>query len=231
MSAVQRYAIKSCCRAASICERCIEPEVLPDGDRSILIGDTHGVVEVEALRPRYNVHYIAAHEAAHAAVVHALGATIDYVDADELLRVRHRGAGLTWRARAIVALAGDFGATWHWRHDPWIDRLSDDAVRDYIAAIRSVEFGICDYCTALFAVSMIVGFKTPDELYVAEFRSIERETIEIVQQPEIVQAIRCLAELLLDVGRVDGETAHAVIERHVPFGSITIEGINSLPRA
>jgi hypothetical protein len=224
VTATKRFVIKECCRARAICGRVQELEALPEGESSNWTGGIVDVVEVPSVRPRYNVCYTTAHEAAHAVVGHALGAKLIHVDADDLLRVRHENGGLSWRARAIIWLAGDHGATAQMRHDPWVEPLTDEAVLDYIGAVRSLEFGWCDNCAALFSVRAIIGYDAPDHVHLAEFRAIEQQTFEIVQRREIVQAVRAVAEHLLDIGPLEGSTAHALIATNgVPFGSIVID--------
>lgn len=212
------FNIRACCRSQANSVRVLEPAVQRDGSPSPYTGDIIEAVEAEPPPPN---PAIACHEAGHAVVDHAFGKRIEYVrvgGADNYEKVATGGRKLSPRESAIVFMAGDLAANWCRR---WVVRPYDEEVLQRIEALKACEIGRCDPCLLLFCMSMMLG-DAPPASYLALFREIEVQTLEIIQRPAVVRAVRAVADCLMEAGTLDGEAVHAVIEPFIPFGSIAL---------
>src|SRR5262249_10421499 len=149
------------------------------GRASLWTGTVDEVVEQE---PPPRREHVAVHEAGHAAMAIALGATVTWVQVDGSPQAVCRNQVGGWRGRALLLAAGDAAMD---ARAGWRCPLSDAEVIEHVRAIHELSFGPCDDCQIALQIVARVGQGASDDRYIAAYRMIENEAFVFFSQPHV----------------------------------------------
>ena len=202
------------CELRACCKR---PEgavySLPDAPRDKHRDGSPAAVITVLAEPPPPSEDIAYHEAAHAVAMHAFGAHLQHVTIAGQPQARGELAALDLAARIVVYLVGPSATDVYWRRTT---TLFDHEREGYVERVDSMTMGDCDHCRAAL-VATVVASKTHEDRY-AIFRDCERRANDFVRADRVRQAIRALAEELMQRSTISGKRAASVIEPHISFG-------------
>jgi hypothetical protein len=176
-------------------------------------GDSIGEVWLETVP----VLADAFHEAAHAAVALALGASIIGLKSVGQPIVWMTDAALPPIARAAVSIAGPVGERWHRRH---VHVDGDAMLAGYVE--RSAFGGSCDKCKSIREIREAAPDVTDGDLF-ALYRQVEAATVELVRRPAIWRAIEEIANAAMRHGSLLGDEIEQIAVQHFRPGSYRLE--------
>lgn len=216
MREAPNFVLRACCRAGR--ERRRGYVARSDDNEAIAFGHT-GKPGSQVAEVEHEVsERTAIHEAAHAVIGHGLGSTIQSVSVVPPECVRFApGCDLTPFARVVRALAGGAGED---TRAGWRYRAPDTEVADFIARTFEFQGGGCDGCTAALCAWAVVGINAESAAAAAIWRAGDDAAAELLARPDVRAAVAELADALMDSHRLEGATAHQIIEKHLQAGSI-----------
>ncbi|MCK0206844.1 hypothetical protein MWN33_02230 [Starkeya koreensis] len=194
----------------------IEPVALPAGCETMARSTVQRIVEMPP-PPRERAR--AVHEAAHAVTHHMAGERIEFVRVDAPAMVRITPGRISNATRLLSLMVGVAAEQ---RLVRMTYRTPDAALTPYVEAVKALAMGGCDKCRALTIIAAEIGVDAAAETYATRFRKEEDRAETFVREPVVWSSIVEIADELMKHGRIDGERAHEIAARHVPFGSIEI---------
>ncbi|OWV79573.1 hypothetical protein ATY77_26665 [Rhizobium sp. R634] len=159
---------------------------------------------------------VAVHEAAHAVVALALGASVEDVGIEPSGRaeiVYQMGNPIVVAEKSIVvAMAAAHAENWALN---WTCTAFDADIESNVDHTRSSPDCGCDRCVSMRFLTAVVGQEASTEQLFSRYRHYEADAIRLVQSPAVWRAICDLADELLLRGVVSGADATSIIARHV----------------
>lgn len=224
MHPCKTYLTRACCVGGPNSSRLmLEPAEMPAGTTAPGWG---GPVEgtEELPEPPWRERSMM-HEAGHAVLGAMLGVAVEGVQvAGSPLCSFAPGSlsALPNTHRAMVVAAGWVaqGMRPYWRDVP-----DDDELTEHAAAIRRGSFGRCDRCQVFLLLFIECGTEVSDQRLLTLYSSVESKTKAVFERPDVWAAVSEIVDHLWIHGVIDGNTVHEIVERHVPSGSIALEGL------
>lgn len=159
---------------------------------------------------------VAAHEAGHGILAIVLGGGCDWIVLGHQPQAATRITGLV--NQIAVFLAGPLAqrvSLGHLAMEPVA------SLRDVIARVEACGGGSCDRCESARRASLLAPIG--DEPAILELvREIEFETLQIIRDPDVREAIREVAGILEERGEITGAEVHAIADRFGIAGKFII---------
>jgi hypothetical protein len=219
------FVIRACCANPAPFHGWVEHIDETDGTGKGFSGQPGAIIETLAEPPAID-RAVALHEAGHAVIAHALGRRISSVSVAPPARVIYEpgGSAVEPIQRIAESFAGFVGEMSDRRFYRPMGQADED---DYLARVHSLCHGQCDGCSMAMLAWHAVGFPAGHEAARAVMRQGQEYAIDYLMQHRPRLAVHRLADRLLADHRLDGETAHNIINELIEFGRLTAENKES----